>query len=66
MTCQSAQELDTSGYVRLSWESNDDKKAHAAIFDVKFVKKTERAATESRERSAEQLFDTLESVALAV
>ena len=30
------------------------------------AKKTERATTESRERSAEQLFDTLEPVALAV
>ena len=31
-------------------------------FEVKFGKKTERAATESRERSAEQPFDTLEPV----
>ena len=39
---------------------------HAAMFEVKFGQKTERATTESRERSAEQLFDTLEPVALAV
>ena len=39
---------------------------HAAMFEVKFGQKTERATAESRERSAEQLFDTLEPVALAV
>ena len=58
--------IDSSGYVRLLWESDDDRNGHAAIFEVKLGKKTERTTTESRERSDEQLFDTLESVALAV
>ena len=58
--------IDSSGYVRHFWESDDDRSGHAAIFEVMFGKKTERTTTESRERSAEQLFDTLESVALAV
>ena len=58
--------IDSSGYVRLSWESDDDRKGHAGIFEVNFGKKTNRAATESRERAAEQLYDYLESVALAV
>ena len=58
--------IDSSGYVRLSWESVDDKKGHAAIFGVKCGKKTKRAATGSRERTAEQLSEHLESVALAV
>ena len=39
---------------------------HAAIFEVKFGKTSERAAKESRERSAEQLFADLEPVASAV
>ena len=58
--------IDSLGYVRLSWESDDDRKGHAAIFEVKFGNKTKRAATGSRERTAEQLFDQLESVAFAV
>ena len=58
--------IDSSRYVRLLWESDDDRNGHAAIFESKFNKKTERATTESRERSAEQLFDTLEYVALVV
>ena len=45
-------------------ESDDDGNGHAAIFEVKSKKKT-RTTTESRERSAEQLFDILEPVALA-
>ena len=39
---------------------------HAAIFEVKLGKTSERAVRESRERSAEQLFADLESVASAV
>ena len=39
---------------------------HAAIFEVKFGKTSERAVRESRERSAEQLLADLESVASAV
>ena len=55
--------IDSSRYVRLLWESDDDRNGYAAIFEVKFGKKTERTTTDSRERSAEQLFDTLEPVA---
>ena len=58
--------IDSSGFFRLLWESDDERNGHAAIFEVKFGKKTERTATESRERSAEQLLDTLELVALVV
>ena len=58
--------IDSSRYIRLSWESDDDRNGHAAIFEVKFGKKTERAAKESRERSPEQLFDTSESVSLVL
>ena len=58
--------IHSSGYVRLLWKSDDVRKGHAAIFEVKFGKMTKRAATESRERTAEQLFDHMESVALAV
>ena len=39
---------------------------HAAIFEVRFGKTSERAVKESRERSAEQLFADLEPVASAV
>ena len=44
----------------------DDEDGHPAIFEVKFDKKAEGVTTESRERTAESLFDNLESVALAV
>ena len=45
------------------------RKGHAAIFKVKFGRKSKTAISQlpqSRERTAEQLFDHLESVALAV
>ena len=58
--------IDSSECVRLIWEFNDDKNGHSAIFEVTFGKKTEVVTTESREWSAEQLFGTLELVALAV
>ena len=54
MTCQFHARIDPSGYVRLLWESEDDRNGHAAIFEVKFGNKTEGATTKSRERSAEQ------------
>ena len=60
MTFQSTQELIPQD--KFSFHGN----GHAAIFEVKFDKKTERTTTESRERSAEQLFDTLEPVAFAL
>ena len=60
--------IDSTGCVRLLWESNeeDDEGGLAAIFEVKFGKKGRRVTAESRERTAESLFDNLESVALAV
>ena len=58
--------INSSRKNRLLWESDDDRNGHAAIFEVKFGKKTERTTTESREQSAEQLCDTLVPVALAV
>ena len=54
--------IDSSGYVSLLWESD-------AILEVKFGKRLETAMTQlsqSRERTAQQLFDQLENVALAV
>ena len=58
---------NSSGFVRLLWESQvDDRNGHAATFEVKFGKTSERAVRESRERSAEQLLADLESVASAV
>ena len=51
--------IDSSGHVRLLWESDDDKKGHAAIFEVKFGKRSRKAVThmpQARERTAEQLF----------
>ena len=47
--------IDSTGYVRLLMESSeeDDKKSHAAIFEVKFGKKGEGAITDSRERKAD-------------
>ena len=58
--------IDSSGYIHLLWESNEDRNGHAAIFEVKYGKTSERAVKESREQSVEQLFADLESVALAV
>ena len=53
--------IDSTGYVRLLVESSeeDDKISHAAIFEVKFVKKGEGAVTASRERKADALFNDL-------
>ena len=57
MTCQVRARIDSSRYVRLLRESDDDRNGHAAIFEVKFGVKTERTAP---------LFDTLELVAQAL
>ena len=60
--------IDSSGHVRLLWESNEeeDKGLHAAIFEVKFGTKAEGSFTDSRERTAGTLFSDLESVASAI
>ena len=59
--------IDSSGYMRLWWESDaSNKNGPAAIFERKFGTKTNRATEISRERSAEQLFNDLVSVALVV
>ena len=42
------------------------KNTHAAIFEVKFGKKSEGAITDSREQTADTLYNDLESVALAI
>ena len=49
---------DSTGYVRLLWESSkeEDKHSHAAIIEVKFGKKAEGSITDSRERTADTLF----------
>ena len=37
--------IDSSGYIRLAWESgDDDRNGYAAIFEVKFVKKTRNSS----------------------
>ena len=41
--------IGSSGFVRLLWESDDDRNGHAAIIEVKNGKETERATTKSRE-----------------
>ena len=47
--------INSSGFFRRSWESDDDNRnGHAAIFEVKFVKTSERAVEELSERSSEQ------------
>ena len=57
--------IDSTRYVRLLWTSNeeDDEDGHAAIFEVKISTKAGGVTAESRERTAESLFDNLESVA---
>ena len=44
----------------------DNRNGHAAVFEIKLGERTSRAAEASRERSAEQFLNNLESVALAV
>ena len=58
--------INSSGFVRLLWESDDDRNGHAAIFEVKFGKTSEGSVKESHKRSAEQLFANLEPVASAL
>ena len=61
--------IDSTGYVRLLWESSEEdyKCTHAVIFQMKFGTKAEEAITFSRERTTDALFFTdLESVALAI
>ena len=59
---------DSTGYVRLLWESSEeeDNHSHAAIFDAIFGKKAEGSITDSREVTADTLFSDLESVASVV
>ena len=56
MTCQSTQELIPQDVSPFLCESDvDDRNGHAAIFQVKFGKTTERAVKESRELSSSLL-----------
>ena len=51
--------IDSTEYVRLLWEPNEeeeDKGPQAAIFEVNFGKKAEGSFTDSRERTADTLF----------
>ena len=57
--CHSRRSNDLSAHA-------DNRNGHAAFFEFKFGKKTNRATEASRERSAEQLCDDVESVALVV
>ena len=61
--------IDSSEHVRLSWESDDDRKGHAAIFEVMFGKRSKKAVTQlprTRERTIDKPFDHLEFVTLTV
>ena len=59
--------INSSGFLSLLLESeDDDRNGHAAIFEVKFGKTSDRAVQESRQRCTEQLFADLEPVASAV
>ena len=59
--------IDSTGFVHLLWESIGEEKgfSHAAIFEVKFGKKSERVITDSRGRTADALFMNLESVGIS-
>ena len=63
MTCQSTQELILQDIFAFHGHQMMAENGHAAIFERK---KTETTTTESRERSAEQLVDIVDPVALAV
>ena len=66
MISQSTQELILQDFFAIHGKQMMTEMDMQQLFEVKFGKKTKRATTESRERSAEQFFDTLEPVALAV
>ena len=53
-TTRQSTQVDSTGYVRLLWESNeeDDELTHAAIFEVKFGKRQKK---HSLIRASEQL-----------
>ena len=71
--CQSARcnylsanaRIISTGYVPLLWESNfgEDKGSHAAIFEVKFGRRSEGSLTDSREQTADTLSSDLDYVA---
>ena len=54
--------IDSTGYVRLLWESNGQANefSHGAIFEVKFGKKREEAFADFREQIADTFALTLE------
>ena len=59
--------IDSTGHVHLLWESIEESEfSHAAILEVRFGKKSERALADSRGRTADALFMNLESVALLI
>ena len=60
--------IGSTGYVRLLWESieEDNELSYAAIFEVKFGKKSEGAMTDSRGRTADALHKNPEADALAI
>ena len=66
MTCQSTQELILQDIFAVHGKQMMTEMDMQQFLRSSLAKKTERATTESRERSAEQLFDTSEPVALAV
>ena len=68
MNCQSMQKIDSTGYVRLLWESigKANEFSFAAILEVKVRQKSERALADLREQTADTLFSDLGTVALVI
>ena len=68
MNCQSMQKIDSTGYVRLLWESigKATEFSYASIFEVKIEKKPERAFADLREKTVDTLLSDLGTVALVI
>ena len=68
MTCQSMQKVDSTGYVRLLWESigKATKFSYESILKIQIGQKPERALADLREQTADTLFSDLGTVALVI
>ena len=60
--------IDSTSYVCLLWESSGEENevSNAAIFEVKFGKKSERALADLHEKTADTLFTDLGTVAFVI
>ena len=68
MNCQSMQKFDSTGYVRLIWESigKATEFSYASVFEVKMGQKPERAFADLREKTVDTLLSDLGTVALVI